>query len=586
MANKDYNVYADILDNYKLKSTYDEAKKRGDTAAMEQAAKSANAVRERMTDNGHGDVANRLKGYNTAQTKQFLDYYPTQGKSELRPYLYNSKLSTQYGLTPEQIDGLISFNDVTKEVSFGGKNYGKADALAGGASYWEPVRIDSMVDDYINTSGIQPKMTSTQLMDRSNYDATMNAQKLADSQFKTKDDINSMFKELYGYSMDTNPFETEVGKSIMQKYDLAALQGRDNEVASGAGSNSGNIDSFSAANALRQQTAITAQGQQMVIADQAQRVNNVLATLSGMTDNNVKLDTSMQNTIALQQNQAGRLFGEGQESKMNDHAINADYATIMGYEPKAWQVENNVYFGEDGMLLNPETDFGTIIKNAEEKLKTTTDPEEKRRLQSTIDQATYARQFKVNNYPEYAKYASDVLGTYKTPTLEGRNSDVNKYATEGELDIMDRETVTKEKDAALKRVLTYIEAGIKPSQEDLDILGVTMETITNESWQTSPYDSLYHKYVESIPVATKSGTTLNGTTAGSDSRGTTTDNATNNVPKTQTTEETTNNLYGYDVNGDAVVVVEGNYINKATFEQMLADGEIVYDSANKVYKFA
>ena len=48
----------------------------------------------------------------------------------------------------------------------------------------------------------------------------------------------------------------------------------------------------------------------MVIADQAQRVNNVLATLSGMTDSNVKQDTSMQSTIALQQNQGSRLFSE------------------------------------------------------------------------------------------------------------------------------------------------------------------------------------------------------------------------------------------------------------------------------------
>ena len=48
----------------------------------------------------------------------------------------------------------------------------------------------------------------------------------------------------------------------MGKYDLSAMQGRDNAAASAAASNGGNIDSYAAANAMRQQAALTREGMQ------------------------------------------------------------------------------------------------------------------------------------------------------------------------------------------------------------------------------------------------------------------------------------------------------------------------------------
>lgn len=63
--------------------------------------------------------------------------------------------------------------------------------------------------------------------------------------------------------LDTDPTKTKIYRdaynAVMSKYDLSAMQGRDNAAASAAASNGGNIDSFAAANAARQQAALTSQ---------------------------------------------------------------------------------------------------------------------------------------------------------------------------------------------------------------------------------------------------------------------------------------------------------------------------------------
>ena len=433
MANNTYNVYDDAKLIYAYKQQYDKGKQSGDKNMMANAANSAEYLRKRMTDNGYGDIANQLKGYNTAQTKDFLDYYPTQGKSSFRDYLKGSKLVTELGYTPEEIDNKIGFNNATKEITFDGMNIGKADTIVNGVSYFNNDFLDGVVDSIASRSGKTP--TTKFMMDKSNQNATENSQALFDKQMATNKDINKKFNELYGYSMDTNPFETEVGKSIMQKYDLEALRGRDNEVASGAGSNSGNIDSFSAANALRQQTAITAQGQQMVIADQAQRVNNVLATLSGMTDSNVKQDASMQNTIALQQNQAGRLFEEQETEKMNDHAINADIATITGYNPQEWENRNNPYLNDDGTLaIDPNSiDFAQKITDIDNALKTETDPSVRASLEADRRYLVDARNAKLK-LPQYSKYANQIFSNAPSSTLARDQMDINERLGYSQID--------------------------------------------------------------------------------------------------------------------------------------------------------
>ena len=68
-------------------------------------------------------------------------------------------------------------------------------------------------------------------------------------------------KNALGIAKNTNPFETETGKSIMESYGIKGNNAAANGVATVASGNGGNIDSFAAANAKNQQLAYKNAGQ-------------------------------------------------------------------------------------------------------------------------------------------------------------------------------------------------------------------------------------------------------------------------------------------------------------------------------------
>lgn len=165
----------------------------------------------------------------------------------------------------------------------------------------------------------------------------------------------SLFKKYnqeYEDLKNTNPFETETAKSILAKYDLAGLQGRDNAVASSAGSNGGNIDSFAAANALRQQASLVNQGQQAVLSAHQQKLDHAKALLSDM---GVNID---------------RVFNQDETAKNNDTTRKSTMASVSGYTPSDWTIQNDAFlknFVDDNGKLKSEyynTDFQDLINKA------------------------------------------------------------------------------------------------------------------------------------------------------------------------------------------------------------------------------
>ncbi len=341
MANNKYDLYGDIQDQYQLKVNYDDAKKKGDAKGMEDAAKAATAVRQRMTDNGYGNLAKQFEGYNTAQMGNYLKYYPTQGKSSFRDYLKGSKLVTEYGYTPEQIDKAIGWNNATKEITFNGMNVGKADTIVDGTSYFENGFLDGVIDNIITHESLTPKVSST---------SSENIQKLLGIQFNDRNENDAKRDELWSEAK-ANPFETDVGKAIMADYNLKAMQGRDNEAASGAASNGGNIDSFAAANALRQQASLTAKGQQQAIAAQSARINDLRGVLGDIVGTQQIENQGTLETIDAQANLEQRDFENKETEKLNDHGINVDIANITGYVPEDW----SMYFNDDGTVAPQST---------------------------------------------------------------------------------------------------------------------------------------------------------------------------------------------------------------------------------------
>lgn len=281
---------------------------------------------------------------------------------------------------------------------------------------------------------------NNQAYNNSMQSATKNNETLTKYIDSDRKDVQGKYDDIYDYA-NQDVTKTDEYKStynnMMAKYDLSALQGRDNAVASGGSSNGGNIDSYSAANAMRQQAALTAQGQQ--VAHQAgldaynSRISNVSNILNNLGIYNSGTYDAMNKVIGNDSAIAQQYFDNDETAKNNEVARLSEKANVTGYVPNEWAYENNIYLNKDGTVraeyLTDEFDstggFTTIINNAKAKLATTTDATERANLQATIDQATQAKALKTYSSPKYAKYANEVSAITGTPTEAARQANLN-----------------------------------------------------------------------------------------------------------------------------------------------------------------
>ena len=329
-----YNPYLATNAIYRLKGQWNRANEANDTEGKNAAAEKAQAYYEQLKKNGYSDLADELASSGEAAAKSINDKWAKTGKTATRGYLYS--LGKSRGMSSSDVDGLIGWDNQSGEVSFGGKKIGKPDAVVDGTSYFgDTGKLDSAFNDYIERSGnVRPKPTAVN---------------------QENENLFRRYKQEYDDLKGTNPFTTEEAKAILSKYDLAGLQGRDNAVASNAGSNGGNIDSFAAANALRQQASIVSQGQQAVLSAYQQKLDHARSLLSDM---GVNID---------------RVYNQDETTKNNEVARNSEIASVTGYTPDDWAFKNDAFLknfvGDDGKL-KPEyesTDFQELINNAKAK---------------------------------------------------------------------------------------------------------------------------------------------------------------------------------------------------------------------------
>lgn len=369
-----YNPNSAINAIYNLKGQWESANKANDDTKKNDAAKKAQRYYDELRRNGYGSTADELAASNYTQANRINKYYATTGRSQTRPYLYS--LGAAKGLSKSDVDKLISYDDVTGEIAFGGKNIGKPDTVVDGVSYWKDTgKLDEAFNDYVNRSGVT----------RSRENAVNQEN---ESLFKK---YNQEYEDL----KNTNPFETETGKAILAKYDLAGLQGRDNAVASNAGSNGGNIDSFAAANALRQQSSLISQGQTAALEAYQQKLDHARNLLSDM---GVNID---------------RVFNQDQTAKNNDVARKSEIASVTGYAPDEWVVSNNPYMNDNGTIKDEYkgVDFSAIMAKAKASGNT-----------NLYNAAATARFYKImGDYGAYGKYDDGnyaVPGAQKTAAAE------------------------------------------------------------------------------------------------------------------------------------------------------------------------
>ena len=176
--------------------------------------------------------------------------------------------------------------------------------------------------------------------------------------------VNSKYTDLFNYA-NGDVTQTAEYKSafdnIMPSYNLKAMQGRDNEVASGAASNGGNIDSYAAANAMRQQAALTAKGQALahqagIDAYQA-HVQNAKSILSDLGVYNSGVYSALNDGVNNDLNIANSVFANSETAKNN--AVSRDVAIneAIGYNTDSQLKAASSLWKSDGTLDNTATDY-------------------------------------------------------------------------------------------------------------------------------------------------------------------------------------------------------------------------------------
>ena len=400
-----YNTQDAVNTILRLKGNWLNANAEGDTKKTAQIANEAQNYYGQMRENGDTKLADTLynSGYD-ASKKYVNDYFAQSGKSAIRPYFYG--LGSKYGLSQSDIDNALQYNDTTGEVSLGGKNIGKPSAVgSNGVSYWDNSTLDNAFKNYVQDTGKSQTTSSLVGQQQSNL-------------FDHYNDLMKTYGQDYKDYMDmvkTNPFSTDEAKAILGKYNLSAIQGRNNQLALGTASNGGNVDSYSAANAMRQQAALYSQAQQNVLDAYNAKVQNAYNSTQKieqarkiLSDMGVQIDNAFNRDETAKNNEVQR-----NETVLNGKVSRgATTAQVTGQIPKDMQYSSNPFFDDNGNPIE-DIDYKKVIEQAVERGDT-----------QTAQAARVARGVKIwNNYSKYGQYDDGDYGVPNTQTEDARQFD-------------------------------------------------------------------------------------------------------------------------------------------------------------------
>ena len=361
---------------YGLKNDWTKANASGDSAAMNKASQGAKTYYDQLRASGQGSLADELERANASQAGDILKRQKAAGKSAIRPRFYS--LGKQYGLSQSDIDKMIGYNEKTGEVSFNGKNLGQPVVEIDGVSYWDDDFLTQTFQNGMKELGMTPSEDT--MYKTGVYQVQQDLQDNRDVIKGNLDTINKNSENLYGkydkledYQYNTNPYETDWGKSIMDKYKWQGVQASDNAAASGASSNGGNIDSYAAANAARQQAVFTNMGQQAVQSDFTNRINNIRGMLSdlGVAMNNqqnalLNHTSQLENNVNQQMQSNQQIYDNQQDRLDRENQRLETIANVTGYVPSQWANATNMFLDENGNLKEgyDAIDFKNIINNS------------------------------------------------------------------------------------------------------------------------------------------------------------------------------------------------------------------------------
>lgn len=516
-----YNPLSDISSIYNAGNAWQVAP---DKKTKDEEQKKAKQYYDNLINNGYADLADTLSKSDSNKRKEILNKFTTLGQTPTREYMYS--LGKARGMKTSDIDNLIGWDNTTGEVSFGGKKIGRPDTVVDGVSYWQDTsKLDSAFNDYVKRSGI----TTPSNVNNPAYNQRMQASAdtndtLKEMVIKDHDKMNDTSYDLYGYAnkdvTDTDEYKSAFEK-IMPSYTLQALQGYKNEIADGAASNSGNIDSFAEANARRQQAALTAKGQalahQMGLEAYNARLQNAKSILADLGAYNDRIYSHLENTQKADASLAQQHFDNDQTAKMNDNTIKNDdienkrkIASITGLQPDEFVASNNPYMNDDGTVKDEykNVDFAAVMEKAKATGNT-----------KAYNNAALARYYKImGNYGAYGQFDD---GDYIAPVDSPKTQEAYEFdkqidsadralGIENEKNIRDNQAkiyvADKEASSALDQIKTAAEYGTatsvdnpsKTSQDGIDLLGGNGNGATSEADYQTKLNDTYDKSSETV----------------------------------------------------------------------------------------
>ena len=241
-----YNPYKDVQNIVNQKGTYNERRYGAAAGDYQEAAQNATPYYNSLVSNGQNGVADELKNASYEKALEILARYSPDSTSKT-PVIDSIGTSASNYL-----------NSIKDQIG-PSANTNAALGTANGA-------VGSLVNQYLTDAN------------------SVNAQnsKLQNSIYDYANAQSGRYDSLNNYNLNTNPYTSDIGKSIMSNYQLKGYNASQDATANVAGDNGGNIDSYSAANANRQQLAYTNAGNEAVLNDFNSRVANSLSILQSL----------------------------------------------------------------------------------------------------------------------------------------------------------------------------------------------------------------------------------------------------------------------------------------------------------------
>ena len=277
-----YKAAGNIVGN---KGMYNDAKYTNKTGNHQQYADAAQASYQTLYDAGFGDLADQLKGSNYTQAMEIYNRLvnptTTSGASQISQETLNRLLGTDSGSKVDIGQATTQSEELMKTLNkYLHPNEQEQSALA-----QSQANLQNIVNTYLGNNA----QTQNQTQD------------LLNAYHKFVGDQSNRYQDHYDWQKTYDPLSSQMGQSVMSYYNQFGDKAAGNATAQGAANNSGNIDSYAAANANRQQLAYTNAGMNAVNQQYNSQMQNMLGTLQSL---GVDVNTALQN--------AGNVVGNSQ----------------------------------------------------------------------------------------------------------------------------------------------------------------------------------------------------------------------------------------------------------------------------------